>query len=103
CMGLFVHLIQPLIDDVLKPEATPMQYLLPLMIVGLFFIKGICEYLQTYTMEWIGNTITTRLQLDLHHKLIDQDLAFFFRESASSLTARFIFDIQRLRRSISNI
>lgn len=103
CMGLFVHLIQPLIDDVLKPEPTPMQYLLPLMIVGLFFVKGISEYLQTYLMEWIGNNITTRLQLDLHHKLIDQDLAFFFRESASALTSRFIFDIQRLRQSISNI
>lgn len=103
CMGLFVHLIQPLIDDVLAPEKTSLQYILPLMIISLYLVKGICEYLQSYTMEWIGTNITQRMQIDLYNSLIHQDLSFFSRESASALTARFIFDIQRLRSSISSI
>ena len=101
CMGLFVHLIQPLIDDVLKPHANGMVYTLPLAIAGLFLIKGSAEFTQSYLLERTGLWITAQMQKDMHRRLIYQDLAYFLQNPPAALTSRFLFDMQRLRQSLS--
>lgn len=103
CMGIFVHLIQPLIDKTLDPDNQSAIWILPVSIVGLFFVKAIAEYVKSYSMEWVSNNLMADMQRKLYANLLRQDTAFFLKETAAGLTARFTFDLQRMRQGLGNL
>lgn len=101
CTALFAHLIEPLFDDVFAARNTRMLVLIPAFIIGIYLVKGVAEYTQNFLMEFIGQRVVADLQRDLYRHVVYQDLAFFHRHTTPSLTARFLFDLHRLRQAFS--
>ncbi len=101
CTALFAHLIEPLFDDVFAARNARMLVLIPAFIIGIYLVKGVAEYTQNFLMEFIGQRVVADLQRDLYRHVVYQDLAFFHRHTTPSLTARFLFDLHRLRQAFS--
>lgn len=101
CYGLFAHLLEPLIDKILGTSDNTLLILFPLGLVGLFFVRGVSEYVYNFLMDTIGQKTVAQLQKEMYSKLVYQDLYFMRHHSAASLVSRFLFDLQRLRQTIS--
>ncbi|MBI1363194.1 MAG: ATP-binding cassette domain-containing protein [Proteobacteria bacterium] len=99
--AFFAHLVMPLVDDVLSNTDSPLLYTLPVIIIAVYLVKGVAEYGQNVLMEYIGQDIVASLQRDLYKHVIYQDLGFFQQHTTAGLSARFLFDLHRLRSAFS--
>lgn len=101
--AFFAHLIQPLFDEgFIARNMGALGGIVALMLL-LNLVKGIAHYYQQYLMEFIGLRAVANLQRDLYERIVRQDLTFFQRHSTDSLTSRFVFDIQRLKQTITQL
>jgi subfamily B ATP-binding cassette protein MsbA len=108
CMGISAGatainawVLQPVLDDIFLRSDTSMLVFLPLLILGLTVLKGATGYLQMVQMKFVGQRISTDMQLTLYHHLLTADISFFANQSSARLTTRFSNDIQIVRRSLT--
>ncbi|KAJ6644980.1 ATP-dependent lipid A-core flippase [Pseudolycoriella hygida] len=80
-----------------------MLFLLPLMLVFTFTLKGIAEYYQSYLIKFIGQKILTDLQIKMYEHLLFADILFIQSQSSGRLISRFTNDISMLRGAVTNL
>ena len=55
--GVSAWLVKPVLDDIfIRHDAWKLR-VLPAAILGLYLVKGVCRYLQSYLMRWVGEAV----------------------------------------------
>jgi subfamily B ATP-binding cassette protein MsbA len=92
---------EPLIPALLKPlldsgftDGTLQLWLVPLAIVGVFFIRGIAQFTSQYAITRIANEGMLLLRQALFARLLAADMALFSRQSASALSNTVVYEVQ---------
>jgi subfamily B ATP-binding cassette protein MsbA len=94
-------LVKPALDDIFFEKKASMLYLIPLAILAIYFIKGICTYGQAVLMNYIGQRIVTDLRNDLHHHIHRQSLFFFQSHPTGTLISRITNDVNLIQSAVS--
>jgi subfamily B ATP-binding cassette protein MsbA len=63
----------------------------PLAVVGLFLLRGLGDFTQTYFMGYVGRQIVARLRSQAFRRILDLPLGFFDRNSSAALLSRLTF------------
>ncbi len=129
CEGLTALLIKPVFDHVLDPraDATPillfqfpwggalyLQDLLPdrirhvwtmvaVTIIGVTLMKGIAEFLATYSVNYIGHSVVRDLRNLLYSRIIQQSISFFTQHSTGRLMSAITSDIEKIQNAVSQV
>lgn len=93
----FVNAIQYLIDDGLKERDR--YFLLvqtPLFIIGAIFLRGICNFVSTYCMGWVGRKVVQDLREALYEKYIKQPAKFFSERAPGNLLSTMTFNTEQV-------
>ncbi len=95
------YLIKPVIDDIfVRQDATGLVFF-PLLVIGVFLVKGLGRYGQEYFLNYVGEDIIRRLRNQLYHRIQDLPLAFFQRERTGGLMSRITNDVNILKSMVS--
>ncbi len=86
--------------DVISEKNKQYIFFLPVLILGITFIKGIAHYFQTLYVGIIANSIIKDIQFYLYNKVLEFDVTIFNNQNAGSLQSRFINDLNILKESI---
>lgn len=86
--GYFTHLMQPIIDETFDPSADRVDAMLPLMIVGLFVIRGFAGYVTDMAMARSGRSIARDLRVRVLAKYLRLPGQRFDSEPVSSMLTR---------------
>jgi subfamily B ATP-binding cassette protein MsbA len=125
-----VLLIGPIFDRVLNPTTHPkgialfnipgtnqslnLQQFVPahfqndwtvvaFALVATTLLKGICDYLGTYLVNYAGFGMITDLRNDLYNAILRRSVGFFHRHSTGSLLSTIINDIERVQFAMSSV
>ena len=90
-------------DDMLIEKNLDMLYLIPLSLVGIYFVKAIGRYLQSIYMGYIGQHIVTRFREMLLEKIINLDMGFLYLNRSGELISRVTNDINRIQYFVANM
>lgn len=96
------YAIQPLLDDIFINKDEEMLYIMPIIIILLYFAKGLGTYLQAYFVSYIGQDITRIVRDGLFGHILKLDYIFFQKIHTGELVSRIINDINRIQRAVSN-
>ncbi|MCT7445998.1 ABC transporter ATP-binding protein [Aliarcobacter skirrowii] len=96
------YAIQPLLDDIFINKDENMLYMMPIIIILLYFAKGLGTYLQAYFVSYIGQDITRIVRDGLFGHILKLDYIFFQKIHTGELVSRIINDINRIQRAVSN-
>ncbi len=101
--ALIAFLIKPALDDIFFAKRLEMLYLLPPLVVVLYFLKGLFFYTHEYLMNYVGGMIITQLRdaLYRHYMLLPQ--SFFDRTATGLLISRVTYDVNILQNSVSTV
>ncbi|PXF62799.1 lipid A export permease/ATP-binding protein MsbA [Kangiella spongicola] len=93
----FVNAIQYLIDDGLK-ERDKFFLLVqtPLFIIGAIFLRGICNFVSTYCMGWVGRKVVQDFRESLYEKYIRQPAQFFSQKAPGNLLSTMTFNTEQV-------
>ena len=103
CSAAVVWLTKPAIDKILVARDTHMLVIIPLLMLGVYVIKGIAEYYQGYLIKYVGQKILTDMQIQMYEHLLYADLAYVQSQSSGRLISRFTNDIILMRGAVSNM
>lgn len=126
CQASMALLIKPLLDRVLSPAATestevvfldwkiPLDQILPLQmqnvwalvaagILGVFALKGVCDYIGNYLINHAGLHAITDLRQRVFDHLLRQDTSFFELHSTGKLMSNVMNDIEKIQVAVSQM
>jgi subfamily B ATP-binding cassette protein MsbA len=97
------YLVKPALDDVFINKDAKKLFLLPFVIVILFLLKGIFNYVQAYLMNFVGLRVVANLRAKLYDHLQTLSLSFFTKTSTGILISRITNDVNLIQGSVSNV
>jgi len=94
-------LMIPLVDGgfdkapikVLAHLPHPPLWSVPLMLVGLFMVRGLAGFVVDYTLAWAANHAQLRLRSQLFARLLDAHPQLYNHRSASSLINTVVYEV----------
>lgn len=94
-------LIKPALDDIfLRKDVNTLKWL-PIAVVVIYLIKGLCNYSQTVIMSYIGLRIVNQLRNKLYAQMQKQSLAFFSQNPTGILMSRITNDVSLVQFAVS--
>jgi len=87
-----LNILQPLVDEGFTTETTSFLKWMPLFVVGMITIRGLCAFVSTYCMAQTGNTVVMRLQRQLFDHLMHLPVSFFDKTPSGELVSKIIYD-----------
>jgi ATP-binding cassette, subfamily B, bacterial MsbA len=130
CEGIVALLIRPVFDQVLKPSAGSapillfklpwshtgiyLQDFLPhwihnvwtvvvISFIAVTIVNGLSEFLGTYSINYIGQSVVKDLRNLLYSKIIRQSMAFFGVNSTGKLMSAITSDVEKIQSAVSQV
>ncbi len=97
------QIIKPVLDDVFVAKDATMLGVIPFLLIGVFSLKGIGQYIQTYYMSYIGLDVVRKLRNNLVIHLTYQDMAFFQTMHSGEILSRITNDITRIQNVVTTM
>jgi subfamily B ATP-binding cassette protein MsbA len=95
------YLVKPVLDDIFLNKKEDMLKFIPLLVIGIFFLRGLAMYGQEYLMQYVGERIIKQLRNALYARIIDLPLAFFHKERTGGLMSRITNDVGIIKNMVS--
>ena len=100
--GAQTYLIKDLLDKVFMEKDVYFLKLLPLVLLAIFFLKGVVYYLYTMLLELVGQSVIRDFRLRIFNHIHKQSLSFFNKMPTGTLMSRIISDVSLLQQAVSN-
>jgi subfamily B ATP-binding cassette protein MsbA len=97
------QIIKPTLDNVFVAKDASMLGIIPFMLIGVFSLKGVGQYIQTYYMSYIGLDVIRKLRDDLVNHLTYQDMHFFGTMHSGEILSRITNDIGRIQSVVTGM
>jgi len=97
------HILKPLLDELFINKDKEMLQLIPFMIIGVFMLKSLGRFVQTYYMVYIGEDIVRLLRNKLSMHLMHQDMAYLNQMRNGELLSRITNDLGRIQLVVSSM
>ncbi|MDG6348347.1 lipid A export permease/ATP-binding protein MsbA [Luteimonas sp. 8-5] len=94
--GLFVQLMDPLVNRGFVNPEPRMAVILPLQIIGLFVLRGVAGYITDYGMARAGRSMVRDLRNQIIGKYLRMPSSHFDIESVPSMVSRLNFDTEQV-------
>jgi len=92
----FISELQPIIDRSLVNGDHDYLRLAALFVVPIFIMRGVFNFMGTYTLSWIGNKVVMRLRQQLFQKYLHLPVGFHDQHSAGLLISKVIYDTEQV-------
>ena len=97
------HLLKPVLDDIFINKDREMLSLIPAAIIGIFSLKSIGKFVQTYFTAYIGDDIVRKLRDKLALHLMHQDIEYLNKMRSGELLSRITNDLNRVQNVVSTL
>ncbi len=99
----FGALLKPLVDRGFSGTTDYPILIYPAAIVGLFIVRGVFTFLNSYAMAYIGNRVLNTLRVEMFERLVALPTRYFDAHSSSSLVSRLVFEAQNVMQSATGV
>jgi len=94
-------LVKPALDDIFLNKNTHTLIWIPVAVVIIYLLKGLCTYGQTLLMNFIGLRIIADLRNQLYRRIQMQSLSFFTKHPTGVLMSRITNDVGTIQGAVS--
>ena len=95
-------LFKPLLDGSFVKKDPDFIRIIPLLMIALFFIRGLADFVGTYCMNWVGSRLVMDLRTAMFNKLIAMPTRFYDNSSTGNLIANVVFNVTQVTQSATS-
>ena len=85
-------IMKPLLDEGFSGVKPHYVWSLPLAVVGLIFVRGVCNFFSDYLLAWVANNVLLGMRRDMFERLLGLPDADFKTGDTGRLLNRFTID-----------
>lgn len=97
-----IYFVKPLIDQGLGKANSHTLQLGALLVVGIFFLRGLASFTSSYAIAYISSKVTYRIRQQAFEKLLFLPRAYFDQNNRGSLISKIIYDTEQLSQAFSS-
>ncbi|HEY3431447.1 MAG TPA: lipid A export permease/ATP-binding protein MsbA [Rhodocyclaceae bacterium] len=90
---LFPALMKPLLDGRFGAGGNLDLWTLPLMIVGVFMLRGLVGLVADYSLSWVSNKVVLDLRNAMFGRLMQLPTSYFDNQSSGVVMSRIAYDV----------
>ncbi len=92
---MFYHM-QPIIDESLGAQNYEYLKLAAYFVVPVFIVRGLFNFMGSYTLAWIGSQVVMRMRQQLFEKYIHLPVSFHDQQSVGKLISKVTYDTEQV-------
>ncbi|MDH5191331.1 MAG: lipid A export permease/ATP-binding protein MsbA [Gammaproteobacteria bacterium] len=92
----FAALFQPLVDGSFVEKDPDVIKTMPLMILGIFILRGVASFISTYYMHWIGRQVIKQLRSRIFDHMLYLPSSYYDHSSSGRMLSRMSFDVEQV-------
>ncbi|HET8808000.1 MAG TPA: lipid A export permease/ATP-binding protein MsbA, partial [Methylophaga sp.] len=89
-------IMKPLMDGSFVDKDPAMIKLIPLVLIGIFLIRGLANFLTTYGLGWIARHVIRTLREEMFDRLLTLPASFFDRSTSGQLMSKLLYDVEQV-------
>ncbi|NJD33009.1 MAG: lipid A export permease/ATP-binding protein MsbA [Gammaproteobacteria bacterium] len=90
------------LDGTFVAKDPRMVWIVPLTLVGLFILRGIGDFLQTYCPGWVGRHIVKTLRSQIFDRYLHLPVSYFDREASGVLLSRLTYNTEQVAQATTD-
>jgi subfamily B ATP-binding cassette protein MsbA len=95
-------LIKPLLDNTFVDKDPEWIRLMPLLLIGLFVVRGIGQYAATVALAWVANKVVFDLRERMYAKVISLPASYHAGRNAGELISKLSYDVTQVTNAATN-
>lgn len=97
-----IYLVKPLIDSGLSEGNASTFKWAPLVVVGLFMVRGLGNFVSTYCMAWVSQHVIRSMRQSVFEKYLKLPVNYFDSRSSGDLISKITYDTEQVSRASTN-
>lgn len=94
---MFPKVLGYLLDHGFKGEQSHMAlWKIPVAIIGIFLVRGLCTFTTSYLMSWISTKLLNELRAKIFDRILNVPVSFYQAESSSRIINTIMFEAQQI-------
>ncbi len=93
---LFAAMMKPLIDGSFVERDENMVRLMPFLLVGLFAVRGVAGFINTYFLSWVGRRVVADLRQEMFAHLLRAPTRYFDNQGSGHLLAKLTYNVENV-------
>lgn len=93
---LFAAMMQPLIDGSFVEKNEAVVRTMPLILVGLFVLRGIAGFVNTYFLSWVGRRVVADLRQAMFEHLLRAPTRYYDRHGSGHILAKLTYNVENV-------
>ncbi len=103
CTALAAWIMKDVINKIFVERDQTAMLVIPLIITGLFFLRGLSMYAGEVVLSRVGNKIVAETQAKLYRHLLTMDTAFFKAHPSGDLITRITVNANSMRELLNQV
>jgi len=96
-------ILKPLLDGTFVEKDETIMRWMPLVIVGLFVVRGLAEYMAHYSITWVGNKVVMDLRNAMFDKLLQLPTRYYDNHPTGNLISKLTFDVAQVTTAATSV
>ncbi len=100
---LLPALLKPMLDGTFIHKDDTVIKLAPIIILVIFFVRGVASFAGTYAIGWVGNKVVMDLRDEMFHKLLTLPTRYYDDHATGNLISKLTFDVTQVTAAATNV
>jgi subfamily B ATP-binding cassette protein MsbA len=96
-------IVKPLLDGTFVGRDATVTRWIPWLIVGLFLVRGLAEYVASYAMTWVGNKVVMDLRTSMFARLLELPTRYYDDHATGVLISKLTFDVTQVNAAATTV
>jgi subfamily B ATP-binding cassette protein MsbA len=92
----FVALMKPLIDKGFVARDPATIAAVPLLVIGLFLVRGVSSYGNEYSTSWLTGHLVQTMREEVFNKLLRMPVSYYDNNQSGRLMSRVVYDVTQV-------
>ena len=96
-------MLKPLLDGIFVEKNEAIMKWMPAIIVALFLVRGMAEYLASYAINWVGNKVVMDLRGAMFARLLELPTPYYDDNPSGNLISKLTYDAAQVTTAATSV
>ena len=93
---VFAAMIKPLLDGSFVDRDPQVVRLMPFVLVGIFLVRGVAGFVNTYCLKWVGRRVVADLRSEMFEHLLHAPAHYYDQNGSGQIIAKFTYNVENV-------
>lgn len=97
----FISKLPGFIDEGINAKNTAYLRYAPIFVIGIFILRGVCNFVASYCLNWVGTHIVQNMRQQLFEHFMKLPVSFHDQHSTGELISKVTYNTEQIKQATS--